>query len=89
MTEQIEFEETRITDPATKRGRDAVAVIRNGHQVAVLPEFDRLRRALSLPLKRVQEIVNEFPAIMNREATHDEEEFWKAVLEYKRSQSCE
>ena len=87
MTERIEFEQVRITDPVTNKQRDAVAVIRNGHQVALLPEADRLRRALSLPLEEIEHIVNNFTRIMNREPTHDEREFWKAVLDFKCSHS--
>jgi len=86
MRERIEFEETKITDPLTKKDRDAVAVIRNGHQVALLPEADRLRRALALPLEEIEYIVNNFPVIMNRQPTPDEKEFWEAVLDFKRSQ---
>lgn len=85
--ERIEFEETRITDPETKKSRDAVAVIRNGRQVAVLPEADRLRRALALPLEEIEYIVDNFKTIMNRQPTSDEREFWKAVFDFKRSQS--
>jgi hypothetical protein len=87
MTEQIEFEETKITNPESKQSRDAVAVIRNGRQVAVLPEADRLRRALALPLEEIEYIVDNFKTIMNRQPTPDEREFWKAVLDFKRSQS--
>jgi hypothetical protein len=83
---RIKFKETTITDPQTNRDRDAVAVIRNGRQVAILPEADRLRRALSLSLADIEYIVNHFPEIMNRPPTQDEREFWRAVLEYKRSQ---
>jgi len=83
---QIEFEETTIIDPVTKKERDGVAVIRNGRQVALLPEVDRLRRALALPLEEIEYIVNNFPEIMERQPTRDEREFWKAVLDFKRSQ---
>ena len=85
MVKRIEFEAVIITDPVTRKQRDAVAVIRNGRQVALLPEADRLRRALNLPLKEIEHIVNYFPIIMNREPTSDEKEFWKAVLDYKRN----
>lgn len=87
MTERIEFEEVRITDPVTKKERDGVAVIRNGRQVALLPEADRLRRALALPLEEIEHIVDNFARIMNRGPTRDEREFWKAVLDFKRSHS--
>ena len=87
MTGRIEFKETVITDPVTKRKSDAVAVIRNGRQVALLPEADRLRRALNLSLEEIEYIVDNFARIMNRQPTNDESEFWKAVLDFKRSQS--
>jgi len=83
---KIKFEETKITDPQTNRDRDAIAVIRNGHQVALLPEADRLRRALNLSLSDVEHIVSHFQELMNRPPSQDEQEFWKAVLEYKRGQ---
>ena len=86
MAERIEFEQTKITDPQTKRKRNGVAVIRNGRQVALLPEADRLRRALSLSIEEIEHIVNNFPEIMNRQPTHNEREFWKAILDFKRSQ---
>jgi hypothetical protein len=86
MAKRIKFEETKITDPLTKKERDGVAVIRNGRQVALLPESDRLRRALNLSLEEIEHIVNNFPVIMNRQPTQDEEEFWKAVLDFKHSQ---
>lgn len=85
MAERIEFEEVIITDPITNRKSDAVAVIRNRRQVALLPEADRLRRALSLPLEEIEYVVDNFPVIMNRKPTRDEREFWKAVLDFKRS----
>ena len=86
MAKRIKFEETKITDPLTKKERDGVAVIRNGRQVALLPEADRLRRALNLSLEEIEHIVNNFPMIMNRQPTRDEREFWKAVLDFKHSQ---
>jgi hypothetical protein len=86
MAECIEFEEVKITDPVTNRKQDAVAVIRNGRQVALLPEADRLRRALALPLEDIEHIVNNFPVIMKRQPTQNEREFWKAILDFKRSQ---
>ena len=84
MTERIEFEEVVITDPSTKRRSDAVVVMRDGRQVAMLPEADRLRRALALPVDEVDDIVNNFSDIMGREPTTDEKEFWRAVLDHKR-----
>jgi len=86
MTERIEFDEVTITDPVTNKKRDAVIVIRNGRQVALLPEADRLRRALSLPLEEIEHIVNNFTRVMKREPTCDEREFWRAILDFKRSQ---
>jgi hypothetical protein len=83
---QIIFKETTITDPQTNQDRDAVAVLRNGKQVAVLPEADRLRRALRMSVDDITYIVNNFREIMDRPPTQDEREFWEAVLEYKRSQ---
>jgi len=86
MAERIEFEKVIITNPITNKKHDAVGVIRNGRPVAFLPEWDRLTRALVLPLEEIEHIVNDFPVIMNREPTRDEREFWKAVLDFKRSQ---
>ncbi len=86
MAECIEFKDVTITDPVTNKKQDAVAVIRNGHQVALLPEADRLRRALDLPLEEIEYIVDNFPVIMNRQPTQNEKEFWKAILDFKRSQ---
>jgi len=85
MPERIEFEEIMITDPATKKQSNAVSVIRDGRQVALLPEADRLRRALNLPLEEIEYIVDNFVKIMNRQPTNDESEFWRAVLDFKRS----
>ena len=76
-----------ITDPVTHKSRDAVAVTRNGRRVVLLPEADRLRRALNLSLQEVDYIVSNFTMIMNREPTHDEQEFWRAILDFKRGQS--
>jgi len=87
MAGRIKFEEVMITDPITKKRRDAVAVMRDGRQVAVLPEVNRLRRALNLRLEELEHIVDNFIGIMGREPTPDEREFWRAVLDYKRSQS--
>ena len=87
MTERVEFEKVIITNRITNKKDDAVAVIRNGRPVAFLPEWDRLRRALVLPLEEIEYIVGNFTTIMNREPTCDEREFWRAVLDFKRSQS--
>jgi hypothetical protein len=87
MTEQIEFREVVTIDPITSKKSDAIAVIRNGRQVAQLPEAARLRRALDAPTHEVEDIVGHFSIIMRREPTGDEREFWRAVLDFKRSQS--
>ena len=88
MADKIEFKELAVNDPVTKQKKgDAIAVIRNGYQVALLPEADRLRRALDLPLEEIEHIANNFRSIMKREPSGDEKEFWKAVLDFKRSQS--
>jgi len=84
--ERIEFEEVVITDPNTNRESDAVVVMRNGKQVALLPEADRMRRALALSLREVEDTMRNFSDIMGREPTTDEREFWRAVLDYKRGQ---
>lgn len=89
MGEMIEFEEAVILDPITRKRRDAVAVIRDGHQVALLPDPDRLRRALSLPLGEIEHIVENFVGIMNREPTQDEKEFWQAISDFKRGKQNE
>jgi|GEM_PF-2115273 len=86
MTERIEFKEVFINNPITGRKVDAVAVVRDGKQVALLPEADRLRRAQSLTFQEVEDIVNSFSIIMKREPTIDEREFWRAILDVKRSQ---
>ena len=87
MVEEIEFREIKLEDPETKRQkRDAIAVFRNGRQVAFLPEADRLRRVLNLPLKEIHYTFNNFSTIMGREPTSDEREFWRAVVDFKRGQ---
>lgn len=87
MAERIEFKEVVTTDPVTRRKADAVMVLRNGKEVARLPEADRLRRALALPIREVEDITNNFSAIMGREPTNDEIEFWKALTDYKRGKT--
>lgn len=81
----VKFEEVIITDKRTQKRSDAVAVIRNGKQVALLPEADRLRRALNLPVEKIQDILANFSDIMGRNPTPDESEFWKAVLDFKQN----
>jgi hypothetical protein len=83
---RIKFKETTITDPQTNRDRDAIAVIRNGRQVAILPEIDRLGRALNLSVDDIEHIISHFRELMGRPPTQDEQEFWRAVLEYKHAQ---
>lgn len=87
MNDRIEFEEVVVTDPITTKKSKSVAVIRNGRRVALLPEADRLRRALGLRLEEVEDIVNNFSIIMGREPTADESEFWRAILDFKRNHS--
>jgi hypothetical protein len=85
--EEIEFQKVTLKDPETNLDKgDAIVVIRNGRQVAQLPETDRLRRALNLSIQEIKENIRNFVAIMGRQPTKDEEEFWKAVADYKRSQ---
>jgi hypothetical protein len=85
MTERIEFKEILVTDPVTKKQSNVVSVIRNGRQVALLLEAGRLKRALSLSLQEVEYIVDNLAEIKNGQPTNDTSEFWKAVLDYKRS----
>lgn len=91
MSEDIRFETVKIRDKTRAQDRDGVAVIRDGRQVAVLPEVARLNRALSLPLEKVEYIANNLHAVMKsgavgREPTSDEEEFWRAVLDFRYGQ---
>jgi hypothetical protein len=85
MAELIEFKEIMITDPVTKEQRNAVSVVRNGRQVALLLEADRLKRALNLSLEEVEYIVSNLTETKNRQPSSDMSEFWKAVLDFKRS----
>lgn len=82
----IEFKEVTLTDENTGRTFDAVAVLRDGRQVALLPEADRAKRALSLPLEEIEYIVDNFSSMMGRMPTKDEREFWRAVQEVRRRQ---
>ena len=85
---EIEFKEVTFEDPITKQKKgNAIAVIRDGQQVAVLPEADRLRRALSLSVDEIKDILSNFSGIIGREPSSDEKEFWKAVLDYKSGQN--
>ena len=81
---EIEFKVVLLEDPKIEQKKgNAIAVIRDGEQVAVLPEVDRLRRALNLSIDEITDTINNFSSIMGREPTGDEREFWKAVLDYK------
>lgn len=82
----IKFNEIVFTDPLTNRKCDGVEVIRAGRQVAVIRESARLGRAMSLSLEEVEDIIDNFTAMVNREPTNDEKEFWKAVRDFKHSQ---
>ena len=85
--EKIEFQKITLKDPETKLDRgDAIVVLRDGCQVAQLPEADRLRRALNLSLEDIEETMRDFAVIMGRKPTEDEKEFWMAVAEFKRNQ---
>jgi hypothetical protein len=42
---------------------------------------------MNLPVEEIEHIVDHFTQIMNREPTNDEKEFWRAVLDYRHSQS--
>jgi hypothetical protein len=84
--EEIEFKKVILKDPETNLDKgDAIVVIRDGQPVAQLPEADRLRRALNLSIDEIEENIINFPAIMGRQPTENEKEFWKAVASYKRS----
>ena len=54
MKDHIEFETIQTNDPVTGKKTDAVAVIRNGRQVASLPEAARLQRAQALPVDEIE-----------------------------------
>ena len=88
VCKKVEPKEVQIDDPITKQKKgDAIAVFRNGKKVAILPETDRLRRALNLSIDEIKENLYNFSDLMGREPTGDEREFWKAVADYKRNQS--
>jgi hypothetical protein len=87
VMEKIEFQKITLKDPETKLDKgDAVVILRDGRQVAQLPEAARVTRALSLSLQEIQETIRDFTAIMGRRPTKDEKEFWKAIADYKRNQ---
>jgi hypothetical protein len=83
MGEEVSFEIVDIEDEVPGLKRDGVAVIRDGNCIAVLPEADRLRRALSLPIEEIEYIVTNIQEVIGRDPTQDEREFWKAILEYR------
>lgn len=85
MSEEIRFETVTIKGDTPGRDRDGVAVIRGGRQVAVLPEADRLNRALGQPLEEIEYIAKNLRELLEREPTRDEREFWRAVLDLRRS----
>jgi len=85
--EKIEFQKMTLKDSETNLEKgDAIVVLRDGRQVAKLPEADRLRRALNLSLQEIEETIRDFKVIMGRQPIKDEKEFWKAVADYKRNQ---
>jgi len=83
----VRFEKVTIKGDTPRENRDGVAVIRGGRCVAVLPEAARLDRALSQPLEDIEYIANNLGQVLGREPTHNEREFWRAVLDFRRSQS--
>jgi hypothetical protein len=91
MSEEIRFETITIKGGKLSQDGDGIAVIRGGHQVAVLPEADRLSRALKLPLEEIEYTATNLRTMMrrvvNRDPTPDEEEFWRAVLDFRRGQN--
>jgi hypothetical protein len=84
---QIRFEKRNRVDERTNRKMDEVAVIRDGREVAVLPEADRVDRAMGLSLDEASWIARNFEEIMHREPSGAEQEFWRAVVDYKRSRT--
>ena len=87
MSQEIRFETITMKDDTSGKDRDGVAVIRGGHRVSVLPEADRLNRALRLPLEEIEHVANNLRELLNREPTLDEREFWRAILDFRRSQN--
>lgn len=85
MRSDVNFEKRVTVDPNTNRKRDEVVVIRDGREVAALPEANRLDRALGLPLEEAAWVARNFREIMHRDPTPAEGEFWRAIVDYKRS----
>ncbi len=86
MSGKVRFERVTIKGDTPKQNKDGVAAIRDGRCVAVLPEAARLDRVLSQPLEDIEYIANNLPQVLGREPSHDEQEFWRAVLDFRRSQ---
>ncbi|MBC8512177.1 MAG: hypothetical protein H8D32_04265 [Dehalococcoidia bacterium] len=87
MSQEIRFETITMKDDTSGKDIDGVAVIRGGHRVSVLPDADRLNRALSLPLEEIEHVANNLRELLNRDPTADEREFWRAILDFRRSQN--
>ncbi len=85
MSRDVRFERRNTWDVKTNRKGDEVVVIRDGREVAALPDASRLERAMSLPLEEAAWIAHHFSDIMHREPTTAENEFWQAVVDFKRS----
>lgn len=85
MASHICFDKHVSLDPKTNRMRDEEVVIRDGREVAVLPEANRLDRALSLSLEEAAWIARHFQELMHREPTEAEREFWRAAVDYRRA----
>jgi hypothetical protein len=68
----IRFEKRLFTDLKTSKRRNVVAVIRDGQQVALLPDWDRLRRAMNLSLEEIQLTINHFYKVIKRPPTQNE-----------------
>jgi hypothetical protein len=87
MSGDVWFERVTIKGDTPRENRDGVAVIRGGRCVAILPEAARLDRALNQPLEDIEYIANNLRQVLGREPTRDEQEFWRAVLDFRRSQN--
>lgn len=86
MNEEIRFETTLVKNEMSRKDEEALVVIRGDRRVAILPEPDRLNRALNQPLEMIDYITENLGDLLKREPTRDEQEFWKAVRDVKRSQ---
>ncbi len=83
MVEMIEFRKRARIDLATNARENEVVVLRDGCEVAALPEADRLDRALALSFEEAKWIQMHFEEIMRRKPTDDELEFWRAITDYR------